>query len=244
MRRGSDTRFALIVPTLNEANNIQTLLRRACDALATIEYDWEILVVDDSSRDGTDTVVQDYALQQPRVRLIARRGERGLAGAITYGWSQTDAELLGVIDADLQHPPELLPKLMDGISDGIDIVIASRYLRPHSMDGWNPMRKLLSRLSVLASLPVQRRTIRVRDPLSGFFVIRRECILGLDFQKTGFKLLLEVLAKARIKQVREVPYKFSPRTQDHSKANWTTGLHYAALLMKLVHRSRSVENEE
>lgn len=244
MRRGSDTRFALIIPTLNEANNIQTVLRRACEALATVEYEWEILVVDDSSKDGTGAIVQDYVLQHPRVRLITRKGERGLAGAITHGWSQADADLLGVIDADLQHPPELLPQLIDGISGGADIVIASRYLRPHSMDGWNPMRKLLSRLSVMASLPVQRRTIRVRDPLSGFFVVRRECIAGLDFQKTGFKLLLEVLAKARIKEVREVPYKFSRRMQDHSKADWTTGVHYAALLMKLAHRSRREETGE
>lgn len=244
MSTAPPTKFALIIPTLNEASNIHTVLRRACEALATVKYDWEILVVDDGSSDGTDKLVQDYAQRQPRVHLISRLGERGLAGAITYGWSRTHADLLGVIDADLQHPPELLPKLIAEISNGADIAIASRYVRPHSMDGWNPVRKLLSRVSVIASIPVQRRTIRVADPLSGFFVVLRTCIAGLDFQKQGFKLLLEVLAKARIKQIREVPYKFSPRTRGHSKAGWTTGLYYAALLMKLAHRSRREDTGE
>lgn len=244
MSTGIPTKFALIIPTLNEANNIQTVLLRACDALATIKHDWEILVVDDGSRDGTDRLVQDYADRQPRVRLVTRSSERGLAGAITHGWSQTHANLLGVIDADLQHPPELLPKLINEISNGADIAIASRYLRPHSMDGWNPTRKLLSRLSVIASIPVQRHTIRVADPLSGFFVVSRQCITGLDFQKQGFKLLLEVLAKGRINVVREVPYTFSPRTQDRSKADWKTALYYAALLLKLVHRNRRAKTVE
>jgi len=244
MSTATPMKFALIIPTLNEASNIHTVLRRACEALATVKYDWEVLVVDDDSRDGTDKLVQEYAKLQPRVRLFTRPGERGLAGAITYGWSHTDADLLGVMDADLQHPPELLPKLIDEISNGADIAIASRYLRPHSMDEWNPIRKLLSRLSIIASIPVQRHKIRVADPLSGFFVVSRESITGLDFQKTGFKLLLEVLAKARIEVVREVPYKFSPRTQDRSKANWKVAFYYVALLVKLVQRNRSVETAE
>jgi Glycosyltransferase family 87/Glycosyl transferase family 2 len=173
-----------------------------------------------------------------RVRLVTRHGERGLAGAITYGWSQTNAALLGVMDADLQHPPETLSELIDQVQKCADIAIASRYVLPHSMDGWNPVRKALSRMSVLASVPVQRPEIRVKDPLSGFFVLRRKCIEGLDFQKTGFKLLLEILARGHVATVREIPFRFSPRMYGDSKADWTTGAHYASLLWKLSRDSR------
>jgi len=192
------------------------------------------LVVDDCSDDGTDRIVEEFAKTNSHVRLVTRKGERGLSGAIAHGWSQTDADLLGVMDADLQHPPETLPALIEEIRNGADIAIASRYLRPHSMKGWNPVRKVLSRVSVLASVLVQRREVRAKDPLSGFFTVRRDCIEGLEFQKTGFKLLLEILARAQITTVREVPFRFSPRMRDHSKANWKTGVDYISLLLRLL----------
>src|SRR5205823_4550976 len=143
---------------------------------------WEIVVVDDCSTDATGQFVTEYSRTTPQVKLIIRQNQRGLAGAISDGWSQSSSELLGVIDADLQHPPELLPELLQQIENGADIAIARRYVRADSMDRWNPVRRLLSRMSVIASVPVQRREIRVRDPLSGFFIVRRECIEGLEFQ--------------------------------------------------------------
>ncbi len=209
------------------------MLARVTAALSDVATPWEILVVDDNSQDGTGRLVTEYAEQNKKVRLITRNGQRGLAGAITYGWSQTDADLLGVIDADLQHPPEVLPSLIAAVIHGADIAVASRYVRPNSMDGWNPVRKLLSRMSVAASLPVQRREVRVKDPLSGFFIVRRECIEGIEFQKAGFKLLLDILAKARIRSAIEIPFQFAVREQGESKANAMTGVHYLALLLKL-----------
>jgi dolichol-phosphate mannosyltransferase len=97
-------KFALDVPTLNEAANIEPLLDKVVAALSHSSVAWEILVVDDQSSDGTPDIVMRYAESESRVRLLVRAGQRGLAGAITYGWGQTDADLLGVIDADLQHP--------------------------------------------------------------------------------------------------------------------------------------------
>ena len=233
MTQAQNTKFALVIPTLNEAGNIQTVMERACAALAGISGHWEILVVDDDSHDATPDIVAEFARSHDRVRLVTRRGEKGLAGAITYGWSQTDAELLGVMDADLQHPPEVLPTLLTAVHNGADIAIASRYVQPNSMDGWNPVRKLLSRIGVLASASVRRRELQVKDPLSGFFIVRRECIQGIEFQKTGFKLLLEILAKGRIKSVAEVPFQFASREHGSSKANAMTGVHYLSLLLKL-----------
>lgn len=226
-------KFALVVPTLNEAGNIQALLDRAVRALQQAPVPWEIVVVDDMSADGTAEVVRQYQLSEPRVRLVIRNGQRGLAGAISYGWLQSDAEILGVIDADLQHPPELLPDLVRAVLEGSDLAIASRYLRAHSMDNWNPLRRTISRLGILSAAQVQNKKINVRDPMSGFFVVRRNCISGIDFQPAGFKLLLEILARGRIDSVTEVPFSFESRQHGKSKANIMTAVHYLRLLFRL-----------
>ena len=226
-------KFVLVIPTLNEAGNIQQVLDRSIGALSATSCTWRILVVDDASADGTVDIVREYAKTDPRIDLLIRHGERGLAGAITYGWAHSSADLLGVIDADLQHPPELIPALIAEVSNGTDIAIASRYVKPHSMDEWNPLRRLISRLSIAASRPLQRPALQVKDPMSGFFVLRRECIEGLRFQQSGFKLLLEILAKGRIETASEVPFTFTVRQKGRSKANLWTAVHYLLLLLKL-----------
>jgi dolichol-phosphate mannosyltransferase len=237
-------KFALIVPTLNEAENIQVVLDRIIQAMSQSSMPWEVLVVDDESSDGTREIVKSYSTRESRVRLVSRQGNRGLAGAITHGWTQTDAALLGVIDADLQHPPELLQHLLNEINNGFDLVIASRYVRPHSMDDWNTARRMFSRLSVLASKLVQRKDLRVKDPLSGYFILHRECIEGLSFQSAGFKLLLEILAKGHVRSVSEVPFKFAPRHGGSSKAGTMTAVHYVRLLWKLsLDEKPSVERD-
>ena len=204
-------KFALVIPTLNEAANIESVLRRAAAALSRLKIPWEVLVVDDASGDETCEIVRKFSIDGSQFRLLPRRGKRGLAGAITYGWAQTDAEFVGVMDADLQHPPELLPILLQELLSGVDVVIASRYLMPGSMNDWSAARKMISRAGVLASKPVQRPDLKVADPLSGFFVLRRRCIEGIAFQTTGFKLLLEILARGRVKTVVEVPFKLAVR---------------------------------
>jgi dolichol-phosphate mannosyltransferase len=230
--------FALVVPTLNEAASIEPLLSRLVAALSHSPVAWEILVVDDASSDGTPDIVKRFAESESRVRLLVRTGQRGLAGAITYGWAHSDVDLLGVIDADLQHPPELLPTLISKVADGCDIAIASRYVLPHSIDGWSPLRAAISRMSLLASKPVQKPGLEVKDPMSGFFVLRRKCIAGLAFQPTGFKLLLEILARGHVNSVTEVPFKFAPRQHGKSKANIMTAVHYLSLLRQLTFKSR------
>jgi dolichol-phosphate mannosyltransferase len=228
-----ENRLALAVPTLNEAGNIDKLLTALTDALGEARYECEIVVVDDGSTDGTVDKVRDWARRDPRIRLISRAGERGLAGAVLCGWSQSRANLLGVIDADLQHPPELLPELLEAV-EGADIAIASRYARNHGTKGWNPLRAAVSRLSTLVAAPlISKKNLRITDPMSGFFVIRRRCIEGLTFQTTGFKLLLEILVRGRIQIAREVPYHFGVRRTGRSKANAAVALDYLHLLGRL-----------
>ena len=228
-----ENRFALVIPTLNEAGNIDRVLSELTDALSATKYEYELVVVDDGSTDGTVTKVRDWSERDPRVRLISRVGERGLAGAVLYGWSQSQANLLGVIDADLQHPPELVPELLKA-AERADIAIASRYARHNGTKGWNLLRAAVSRLSTLAAAPlISKKNLRVTDPMSGFFVIHRRCIQGLTFQTTGFKLLLEILVRGRIRTARDVPYNFGLRQAGKSKASATVAFHYLHLLGRL-----------
>ncbi|HEX3659842.1 MAG TPA: polyprenol monophosphomannose synthase [Acidobacteriaceae bacterium] len=237
--------LALVIPTLREANNIRPLLQRVRAALDPCGLAYEVIVVDDDSSDGIDAVVADLAADDPRLRCIVRTGERGLAGAVLHGWADTDAPLLAVMDADLQHPPELLPQLWVAIESGADLVIGSRYTCGGSLRGWAPARHLISRFAVWMTLPVQRSGIRVCDPMSGFFMVRRSCIDRIELQKTGFKILLEILARAEIRSVVEVPFPFGRRLAGTSKAGFRIAFQYLALLLRLYRqKARTPAHED
>jgi dolichol-phosphate mannosyltransferase len=225
--------LALVIPTLREAANLPGLLGHVRSVLDPLEIDYEIIVVDDDSRDGTEEIVSAIGHENPRVRLLVRKGERGLSGAVLHGWRHTDAAILGVMDADLQHPPELLPALVAAILAGNDMAIGSRYTAGGEVGAWNPIRKWLSTVAVWATWPIQRAGIRAKDPMTGFFLLRRECIDGIDFQPSGFKLLLEILVRGRIRSVAEVPLAFGSRSRGASKANFKVGWDYAKLLARL-----------
>jgi dolichol-phosphate mannosyltransferase len=227
------TKLALVVPTLREAENIRTVLDRIRQSLDPLKLAYEIIVVDDDSRDGIEPIVQEIAATDPRVRILVRTGERGLGSAVLYGWKHTDAEVLGVIDADLQHPPELLPELWKAADAGSDIVLASRYAPQGGLDNWHPARHLLSRAAILLTYPLQKAGIRVEDPMAGFFMVRRSCLDGIELHNRGFKILLEILVRGNVRSVREIPFTFGARRAGASKANIRVGLDYFALLYRL-----------
>jgi len=226
-------KLALVIPTLCEAGNIGGLLEHVRSVLDPVGIAYEILVVDDDSPDGTGDVVSAMARQDPRVRLLVRKGKRGLSGAILYGWRNTDASILGVMDADLQHPPELLPQLLAAILSGRDMAIGSRYTPGGGVGEWSSVRRLLSAAAVWVTWPIQRRQIRAKDPMSGFFMLRRQCLPQADFQDSGFKLLLEILVRGRIHSIQEIPFAFGLRYRGASKANFKVAWDYALLLVKL-----------
>ncbi|MGH9511789.1 MAG: polyprenol monophosphomannose synthase [Terriglobales bacterium] len=229
------SKLGVVIPTLNESGNMPALLNRLKGALDPTKVDYELIVVDDDSTDGTADVVREIAKQDPRVRVLVRKGQRGLAGAVIHGWANTNASLLGVIDADLQHPPEILPELLNPVLQGKDIAIASRYAAnsKDSVSEWSKARLLISRASTLATAPLQRKNLRIKDPMSGFFVVRRACIEGINLQPQGFKILLEILVKGRIQSAVEVPFQFATRQSGKSKADFKVALHYFTLLGKL-----------
>jgi dolichol-phosphate mannosyltransferase len=225
--------LALAIPTFNEAGTIGAVLERAAAALHAAGIPFELVVVDDGSSDQTAEIVRGFAAREPRVRLLARTGERGLASAVVRGWQSSPASVLGVMDADLQHPPELLPELWRAIAGGADLALASRYAPSASLGSWSVTRRVLSVLGIWMSAAALPKGRRVSDPASGFFLVRRDAVSGMPLAAQGFKLLLEVLVRGRIQRVAEAPFQFGVRQAGKSKGSAKVLVDYFALLWKL-----------
>ena len=127
----------------------------------------------------------------------------------------------------------MLSALVKAILEGNDVAIGSRYAEGGSLGDWNPARKLLSAAALWVALPVQRKQIRAKDPTSGFFLVRRECVDQIQFQRSGFKLLLEILVRGRVRSIKEVPFAFRSRDRGASKATFQVACEHAGLLAKL-----------
>jgi len=223
-------KVSVIVPTYQERDNIEPLVRRIATALGG--WDYEVIVVDDNSPDGTAEVAAGLAEKYP-VRLIRREGVRGLGSAILEGFKNAEGNTLGVIDADLQHPPEIIPELLTAIQHGSDIAIASRYVRGGGIEGWSTVRRLISKVAVLVARPLTS----VKDPMSGCFLLSRRVIDGISLTSKGYKILLEILVKGQYHHVAEVPYIFTERRSGRSKLGLRECLNYMTLLANLcLHR--------
>ena len=231
-------KLAIVIPAFREAGNIRELLERIQRSVDPLGVPYEAIVVDDDSGDGIESLVKELSERDPRIRLLIRKNVRGLAGAIIHGWHHTDAGVLGVMDADLQHPPELLPQLWQALQSGADSVVASRYAPQSSRPNWNRFRHLVSQLAIWMARPLQNPAIRVWDPMSGFFLVRRPCIETVQFQAEGFKILLEILARGRIRSVVEVPFTFGKRRAGKSKASPRVAIDYLRLLARLWRERR------
>jgi dolichol-phosphate mannosyltransferase len=227
--------ISLVLPTYNEAASIREVLQRSSDAVRATGEEFELIVVDDSSPDGTAELAESLAVELP-VRVIRRSGRSGLARAVVEGWKAARGDVLGVMDADLQHPPEVLSKLVAALSkQNVDVVIASRSGIGGGSADWPWRRRLTSWLAThLAACVLPWTLAEVRDPMSGMFLVRREALQGVRLEPTGYKILLEVLAKACHGQFIEVPYMFGPRDRGSSKLGTRQSLEYVLHLGRLA----------
>jgi len=224
--------LSLILPTYNERHNIAPLVERIGRALAGLSY--EVIFVDDST-DGTDRVVARCAATDRRVMLIHREGRGGLATAVVAGMRRASGGLLAVLDTDLQHPPEVLSLLVEAAEHtGADVVIASRHISGGGVRAFSLPRRLASRLAAgLARLLLSRARL-VSDPMSGFFVVRREVIEDVPLRPIGYKILLEILVRGRLSRVAEVPYLFEARSAGQSKLTLRQQREYLEHLARIV----------
>jgi len=211
--------LSLIIPTYNERQNIIPLIRRVTIALEKVTDDFEIIVVDDDSPDGTWQVGEKLAEENPHLKVIRRQGEKGLATAVVTGWNAAGGEILGVMDGDLQHPPETLPDLLDSIlNTHADIAVASRHVEGGGISDWSLIRRAISwGAAALSTLMIPGILWSVRDPMSGYFFIRRSVIESVRLKPEGYKILLEVLGRGKYQTVIEIPYIFEERKEGGSK---------------------------
>lgn len=207
--------LSLVIPTYNESENISALVQKILEEFKENNILGEIILVDDNSPDGTGDILDVLKKKNRNIKVIHRKGKLGLSSAVVEGWKVSSGEVLGVMDADLSHPPEKIHKLFNPIKSGnSDFTIGSRYVDGGKILGWNFKRKIMSRTATFFAKPFTC----VKDPMSGFFMIKRDCISFSKINSKGFKILLEVILKASYKKIMEVPITFTDRTKGKSKA--------------------------
>jgi dolichol-phosphate mannosyltransferase len=213
---------SLIIPTYNEKGNILPLVERVHQALSG--YNYEIVLVDDGSLDGTIATAESLASRYP-VRVL----------------KHTTGRLIGVMDADLQHPPEVLPDLIKALEGGADMAVASRYIPGGGCRNWTPSRKLISRVALLVSHLLLPSSRQVKDPLTGFFMFRRENVSADRLKPTGYKISLEVMLVGDFRRIVEVPFIFEDRSAGKSKLRPQQQIDYLKHVFSLMARTGELE---
>lgn len=218
---------SVVLPTYNERECLAQLHGRLERALSP--YSYEVIVVDDSSPDGTADTVRELASTAP-YRLISRPHRAGLSSAVLEGCDRATGEVVVVMDADGSHPPEELPRLIEPVRSGrAEFVLASRRIQGGSDEGLTPLRWVVSWGATLCALPL----VRVTDPMSGFFAVKREVLSRSPLNPTGYKVGLEILVKGHPAPVVEVPFRFGTRIAGESKLGPLTIASYGRHLARL-----------
>jgi dolichol-phosphate mannosyltransferase len=227
--------FSLVVPTYNEAGNIQKIVQILTQLLDDfMSGDYELIVVDDNSPDGTWEIAQSLMGEYPQLRVMRRQQERGLSSAVIRGWQAARGRVLGVIDGDLQHPPHILRELLTAMASGVDLAVASRHVEGGGVSSWSAIRRFLSRGAQVLGLVILPGVLgRVSDPMSGYFMVRRSAIANTILNPVGYKILLEVIGRGKVRQIAEVGYVFQERQEGESKVTWKQYVDYLHHLVRL-----------
>lgn len=225
----------IVIPTYNEKDNLLTLVAKIQQVLRDHPWSYEILFVDDS-RDDTPSLLERLSHEEPQVRYIHREKERGLASAVVRGFQESTGHSIVVMDADLQHPPELIPLIIKRLAQA-DIVIPSRFIEGGSDGGLNAFRKFVSWAARVIGQVALKRLRNISDCTSGYFGLNRSVIVGADLDPIGWKILIEVLVKGRFRAIHEIPYSFVLRNAGESKMSMTEQWNYIRHIVKLVFSS-------
>ncbi len=223
-------KFSFVIPTYNEAGGIERLIRALSDVFAKNELDGEIIVVDDNSPDGTGAIVDRLSGEFP-VRCLHRPGKLGLSSGVIDGWkfARPESQALGAMDADFSHDINIVPKMVNALENGYGLAVGSRYVPGGGITNWPARRIITSKVACMLAQPLTR----IKDITSGYFLVKREALEDVELDPIGFKIGLEVIAKAHYGRALEVPYVFTDRVVGESKLNQKEIVNYLKQLRKL-----------
>jgi len=223
--------FSIVIPTYNEAGGIEKLLRELAALFVANGLDGEIIVVDDNSPDGTGAIVDALSKELP-VLCLHRPGKLGLSSGVIDGWktARPESRALGAMDADFSHDIAILPAMVAALASGeYGLAIGSRYVKGGGITNWPARRVITSMVACWLARPLTN----VKDITSGYFLVRREALDGVELDPIGFKIGLEVIAKAHYGRAVEIPYVFTDRIVGESKLNQREIVNYLTQLRKL-----------
>jgi dolichol-phosphate mannosyltransferase len=224
--------LSIIIPTFNERNNVRILAAKISSLFQEKHFSYEIIFVDDS-QDDTPMILEEICQQDKNVKYIHRSNERGLASAVVSGFLHSQGNHIIVMDADLQHPPDLLPLMMKRL-ETCDIVIPSRFIQGGSDGGLNVLRKLVSGVARGIGYIFIKKLRSISDSTSGYFGLKRSVIEQADLNPIGWKILIEILVKGKYQTVHEIPYSFVARKAGQSKMNYTEQWNYLKHIGRLM----------
>lgn len=227
--------FSLIIPTLNEEQNVSNLLKRLQRTLQRLDMDSEVLIVDDDSKDSTRekalSVFEKWSGRTQGKVYWRRNKKKSLAESVVEGLEKTRGNIIGVMDADLSHPPELIAEMLNKLlNENLDVVIGSRYVEGGDIKHWPFKRRWLSILGCYFC----RILTGIKDGTSGFFVLKREILDDAKINARGFKIGLEIFSKTRLAHVAEVPYVFENRKKGNSKLKLSILWAFALQVFRLL----------
>lgn len=223
-------KFSIVIPTYNEAGGIERLIRALDGVFKENSLDGEIIIVDDNSPDGTGQIVDRLASEFP-VRCVHRPGKMGLSSGVIAGWAvaRPESVALGAMDADFSHDINILPKMVKALEDGYGLAVGSRYVRGGGITNWPWKRVVISRVACTIARPLTN----IKDITSGYFLVRRDALEDVKLDPIGFKIGLEVIAKAHYGKAIEIPYVFTDRVAGESKLNEKEVFNYLKQLRNL-----------
>ncbi len=223
--------LTVVTPTFNEAENIERFVRTVSGVLRGIPH--EIVIADDDSPDQTWRVAQELTSSSASLRVLRRQGQRSLAGSVIDGFSMAAGKAVACIDADLQHDPAILPKMLQELRDGAELVVGCRYMPGGGTTDCHWIRRLESWTAT--RMAQAYLGLKLRDPMSGYFMLRRQDFMAIRRQLSaqGFKILIEIAAGLQPQRITEVPYVFGPRIAGASKLTASVVFDYVAQLRRL-----------
>lgn len=233
MNQAKKNSISIVIPTYREADNLLALVSRVFKAMSRVGQPYEIIVVDDDSRDGTERVVKELSDKGYSRKLITRLGVRDLSTAVLRGFAEASGDTLVCMDADLSHPPENISVMLQRLQEpGVELVLGSRYVSGGRTDQeWGPWRWINSKIASAIARPFTS----IKDPMSGFFAIPREIYTRAAFlNPIGYKIALELIVKCECSVIREIPIHFSQRRAGKSKLSLIEQLKFLRHVSRLV----------